>query len=176
MTRIKICGMRTLADIDCVNQEKPDYVGYIFVPGRRRCIQPEAAGELSAHLHADIQETGVFVDADPARICEIVSMGFLDAVQLHGQENEQDIQILRAMLDDNGYERIQIWKAFRIETADHIRRAKESSADVILLDCGSGGSGQAFDWTLLTSEGVPTRPWAVRSICCIHGALTSAPA
>ena len=151
--------MCTLTDINCVNLARPDYIGYIFVPGRWRCISPETAKELSINLLAGIKVAGVFVNEDPLQICRIASMGFLDAVQLHGQESMQDIQILRSMLKESGCGKVQIWKAFRIETADDIRMAKESIADMILLDCGSGGSGRAFDWTLLMREGIPSRPW-----------------
>jgi len=39
-------------------------------------------------------------------------------------------------------------KAFRIESGRDIDLAQASSADYVLLDSGSGGTGTAFDWNL----------------------------
>lgn len=32
MTRIKICGLRTPADIAAANESRPDYIGFILSP------------------------------------------------------------------------------------------------------------------------------------------------
>ena len=51
-----------------------------------------------------------------------------------------------------------IIKAFSVQTSEDVRRAEESSADCILLDHGSGGTGASFDWSLLTGL---TRPYVL---------------
>lgn len=38
MTRIKICGLRTPADIAAANESRPDYIGFILSPGYRPAI------------------------------------------------------------------------------------------------------------------------------------------
>ena len=43
MTRIKICGLRTPADIAAANESRPDYIGFILSPGYRRSITKEQA-------------------------------------------------------------------------------------------------------------------------------------
>ena len=53
-------------------------------------------------------------------------------VQLHGKENEKEIQSLRAHIVQ------PIIKAFCVKTMEDIRKAKRSSADYILLDSGAG--------------------------------------
>ena len=35
-TRIKICGLTRLEDIDAVNELKPEYVGFVFAKSRRQ--------------------------------------------------------------------------------------------------------------------------------------------
>ena len=43
MTKIKICGLRTPADIAAANESRPDYIGFILSPGYRRSITKEQA-------------------------------------------------------------------------------------------------------------------------------------
>ena len=63
MVKIKICGIRRLEDIRIVNMYKPDYIGFVFAPSKRR-VSHELAAELKASLDSDIVSVGVFVDAD----------------------------------------------------------------------------------------------------------------
>ena len=51
-------------------------------------------------------------------------------------------------------------QAFSVQTAEDLQRAAESSADYVLLDQGSGGTGKTFDWSL--AEAIERlSPWAV---------------
>ena len=44
MTQIKICGLTREADIDYVNEAKPDYIGFVLnFPKSRRNLTPERA-------------------------------------------------------------------------------------------------------------------------------------
>ena len=42
MTKVKICGLRTLADVRLVNQYLPDYVGFVFAKTRRFVADDQA--------------------------------------------------------------------------------------------------------------------------------------
>ena len=66
MTRIKICGLRTQADIAAANESRPDYIGFILSPGYRRSITKEQALALREQLDPGIVPVGVFVNATPA--------------------------------------------------------------------------------------------------------------
>ena len=59
-TRIKICGLTRLEDIDAVNELKPEYVGFVFAKSRRQ-ITKEHAVTLRRYLDPEIQAVGVFV-------------------------------------------------------------------------------------------------------------------
>lgn len=142
--KIKICGLRTPADVAAVNAALPEYAGFIFVPMRRRYIAPAQAAILCQQLDPRIRPVGVFVDARIEEILEVLTHCSLDMVQLHGAEDDDYIAMLRA-----AYRDLCIVKAFRVEDADDIRRAEASAADEILLDHGAGGTGERFDWTLL---------------------------
>ena len=149
MTKIKICGLTRPCDVAYVNEARPDFCGFVIgVPQSRRNVTPETARSLRKALDPAIHPVGVFVDAPPALIAALTRDGTLSAVQLHGQEDEAYIALLRTMID------VPIIQAFRIRTAEDVRRAVRSSADHILLDRG-GGTGKAFDWTLL--EGIGRR-------------------
>lgn len=150
--KIKICGLRTPADVAAVNAALPEYAGFIFVPMRRRYVAPAQAAILCQQLDPRIRPVGVFVDARVEEIVEALEHCPLDMVQLHGAEDNDYIAMLRAAyrscLAVESRE-LCIVKAFRVEDADDIRRAEASAADEILLDHGAGGTGERFDWTLL---------------------------
>lgn len=36
MTKIKICGLSRIADIEAVNEAKPDFIGFVFANSKRQ--------------------------------------------------------------------------------------------------------------------------------------------
>lgn len=142
MTRIKLCGLSRLCDIEAANELKPEYIGFVFAPKSKRHITSEKAEELKRLLAPEIIAVGVFVDETPNAIAELLNNGVIDMAQLHGKEGEVYLEELRALTDK------PIIKAFRIETAADISDAEHSSADYILLDSGAG-TGTVFDWKLI---------------------------
>ena len=136
-TRIKICGLTRLEDIDAVNELKPEYVGFVFAKSRRQ-ITKEHAVTLRRYLDPEIQAVGVFVNELPAILA-----------QLHGNESEEYIHSLRFRTGG------ELIKAFSIKTRGDVEKAKKSSADYILLDHGKGGTGESFDWSLIRNMDRP---------------------
>ena len=86
-TRIKICGLTRLEDIDAVNELKPEYVGFVFAKSRRQ-ITKEHAVTLRRYLDPEIQAVGVFVNELPAIVAGYLEEGVIDLAQLHGNESE----------------------------------------------------------------------------------------
>ena len=144
MVKIKICGLMRPEDIDMVNEVCPDIAGFILAYGRRRTVTPEQMRELTKQLQPQILSAAVFLDQDIRWIAELAAENLMDIIQLHGHEGNDDIRYLQA------WTRKTIIKAFRIDTAEDIRRAEDSEADLVLLDHGVGGTGQAWDWSLLS--------------------------
>ena len=142
--RIKICGLMRPQDIDMVNEVCPDIAGFILASGRRRTVTPEQMRELTGRLKPEIRSAAVFLDQDIRWIADLAAEGLMDIIQLHGHEGNEEIRYLRSRTDKT------VIKAFRIDTAENIRRAEDSEADLVLLDHGAGGTGQAWDWSLLT--------------------------
>ena len=98
--KIKICGLRTSADVEAVNAALPEYAGFIFVPMRRRYVAPAQAAILCQQLDPRIRPVGVFVDARVEEILEVLTHCPLDMVQLHGAEDNDYIAMLRAAYRD----------------------------------------------------------------------------
>ena len=146
MTKIKICGLKRPVDIAYVNEAKPDFAGFIInVPKSRRNVSPEKVRELTALLSPEILPVGVFVNAPMETILSLASDSTLKAVQLHGQESQSYLEELKKQLS------IPLIRAFSIRSAEDLIKAEKSPADFVLLDNGAGGTGEAFDWSLLSS-------------------------
>ena len=149
MTKIKICGLCRDCDIAYVNAARPDYIGFVLhFPKSHRNVTSETAARLRRQLSAGIRAVGVFVDQPVETVAADVQKVGLDAVQLHGQEDDAYIAALRRRTAT------PIWQAFRVRTQDDLDKAKRSPADAVLLDSGQG-SGEVFDWTLLQSFDKP---------------------
>lgn len=148
MTKIKLCGLKRPCDIDYANELFPEYIGFVFAKKSKRYISPERAKELRKGLHPEITPVGVFVDEEIGRIADLVDGRIIDAVQLHGKEDEAYINALRKRVN------CRIIKAFRVEKKADIEKANRSPADYVLLDSG-GGSGETFDWSLIKEMNRP---------------------
>ena len=62
MTKIKLCGLSRLCDIEAANELKPDYIGFVFASKSSRYVTHEKAAELISRLSPEIQTVGVFVN------------------------------------------------------------------------------------------------------------------
>lgn len=152
MMQVKICGLSRLVDIDIVNEERPDYCGFIInYPKSKRSLSPEDLSPLLARLGSHISPVGVFVDQPLDLVAGILNRTKIAVAQLHGKEDNEYIARLRLKTSK------PIWQAIEVTGIEDIDRAVNSQADLVLLDAGKG-AGLAFDWTLL--EGFP-RPFAL---------------
>lgn len=132
MTKIKLCGLTRPEDIRAANAFMPDYVGFVFARGSRRCVTPERAAELKALLIPSITAVGVFVNERPERVAELMRGDVIDAAQLHGDEDDEYVARLKRLSGG------EVIRAFRVRSAADAARAERSVADRILLDAGAG--------------------------------------
>ena len=142
MTRVKMCGMTSEGDVINANELKPDYIGFVFAKNSRRFVTPQRALELKKLLDNDIKAVGVFVDENIETVSALIMDGIIDIAQLHGNEDDDYITLLRERTGK------PVIKAFRIRSEQDVLRAEKSKADMILLDAGAG-DGKTFDWSLL---------------------------
>lgn len=149
MAKIKICGLIQIDDIMAVNQYQPDYIGFVFAKKSRRYVTVQQATKLRQQLSAAITVVGVFVNEPKEQVAELLNKNIIHIAQLHGNETEQEICWIRHQTGK------PVIKAVSINTTDDAARWQESSADYLLFDNGAGGTGTAFDWSLLTEYHKP---------------------
>ena len=120
MTKIKLCGLTRLCDIEAVNALKPEYIGFVFAPGSKRYIDAKAAAGLKKMLHAEIQAVGVFVNEPVEFVAGLLRSGVIDMAQLHGGESETIHCKTEKTERPTGYQGFS-----RCERAGSCRRAKQ---------------------------------------------------
>ncbi len=136
MTKVKICGIRSIREIDICNKYEPDFIGFVFVKDRRRYISKENALRLKKYLNKSIMSVGVFLNNPIEEVIDIANSGAIDMVQLHGCEGENYIRDLRKRIN------IPVIKAYK----DFV------DCDYALFDNPKPGEGQIFDWNTIDSK------------------------
>ena len=160
--KVKMCGISKVETIPAIVDAKPDYMGLVFAPSKRQ-VTVEQAKILIEELHRGyakkygsdtehdkndtIKTVGVFVNETVDNLVTIANEANLDAVQLHGDEDETFIQSLKERTN------VEVWKAIQIRTAADTEKWIDSSAEMLLFDAyhkdERGGTGEVFDWSSL---------------------------
>ena len=153
--KVKMCGISKVETIPAIVDAKPDYMGLVFAPSKRQ-VTVEQAKILIEELHKQcinhydikvVKTVGVFVNETLDNLVRIADTANLDAVQLHGDEDEAFIQSLKERTN------VEVWKAIQIRTAADTEKWIDSSADMLLFDAyhkdERGGTGEVFDWSSL---------------------------
>ena len=141
MTKIKICGLTQVSDIEVVNEIKPEFAGFVFWPKSKRYITPDRAAVLKEKLDKDIKAVGVFLDEEVSAIAEIANAGIIDMIQLHGHEDNAFIKRLKELTDLPVIQAVILGDTESEKTQERINA---SAADYILVDSGAG-SGRLID-------------------------------
>ena len=166
--KVKMCGISKIETIPAVIEANPDYMGLVFAPSKRQ-VTVEQAKTLVEELHKQyanrynrdaeqysnqtlihqefIKTVGIFVNETLDNLVTIATEVNLDAVQLHGDEDEAFIQSLKERTN------VEVWKAVQIRSAADAEAWIDSSADMLLFDAyhkdERGGMGEVFDWSCL---------------------------
>lgn len=141
-TSLKICGVTRAGDADELVALGVDALGANFWPQSKRYL---AAGDAEWLLPfaGRILRVGVFVNATPQLPLQLWKDGYIDAIQLHGDETPADAQVYR----NAGAPYI---KAIGVKSIDNLKHADAFGANALLLDAHApsvyGGTGVAFDW------------------------------
>lgn len=143
--RIKICGLRDPETAQATAKLGVDAIGLVFYAPSPRAVDIETARRIVQCLPPFISTVGLFVDADPAYVFEVLATVPLDVLQFHGEESpEYCRQFNRPYL-----------KAVRVKPALDLLEyaARYVDARGILVDAyvpqAPGGTGETFDWSLL---------------------------
>lgn len=166
---IKICGVTQPYQGLAIAQLGASALGFMCVPQSPRYISPTQIRAIvdqlfTAGVSESVERIGVFVDAALEEIRQIVQLGNLSGVQLHGSESIEFCQRLRAALPQ-----ITLIKAFRVRDSATLERALayQNEVHALLLDAYHpnathpgmyGGTGHTLDWTTL-QQFRPTCAW-----------------
>lgn len=85
-TRVKICGMTRIEDVDAAVHYGVDALGFVFVPASKRNLAPEAAQALFDRVPPFVQSVALFLDADESLVETVISKLSPDLLQFHGRE------------------------------------------------------------------------------------------
>ncbi len=154
VSTVKICGVRRLEDALVVAEAGADYLGMVFVPGRRRRIEPRAARVITDRLHAmgpgAPQSVGLFGDQPVEEVFDTISAAGLDWVQLCGDELPEYCRQVQ--------ERAGVIKVLHVADDAEIDGIVElidiyaAAGCTITLDSQvaglHGGTGQSFEWSI----------------------------
>jgi phosphoribosylanthranilate isomerase len=133
MIRVKLCGVRTVADALMCANEGADEIGVVFAEGSRRRVDLETARRIRDALPAPVPLVGVFRDASLDEVLRTAREVGLQAAQLHGAWPSAAAGVpLYAALQVTGPEALQ----------------PRPGAARVLLDGPAGGSGRTFAWSL----------------------------
>lgn len=141
--RVKVCGITDPADLAVAADAGASHAGLIMVPGTPRAVTFGEAEAIAAEAGAS-RIVGVFRDERAMNVARVADALRLHAVQLHGQEDEEYIKLLRRHLPAG----CEIWAASAVGRAV---AAPRPGADRTLFDSSlagrTGGTGRRFDWT-----------------------------
>jgi phosphoribosylanthranilate isomerase len=160
-TRIKICGLTRAEDVAAVAAAGADAAGFVFYDKSPRYVTPQRAAELTAGLPPFITATGLFVNATPEQVAEVVNTARIGLLQFHGDESAEQCAEA-AELANRPFLRV-----FRVkpdtrpdDLLEYEAQCRASSRlfSGLLLDTwvdAYGGAGKVFDWSLVPKELAP---------------------
>ena len=144
MTKVKICGFTEPNNARDAALAGVDAIGLVFYDKSPRNVDIHSAQKIIEALPPFINRVGLFVNANPSFIDEILCEVPLDTLQFHGDES---------VLDCAQYQ-MPFIKSLRVKPDTNVKEIAEnfSSASALLLDSFStssyGGTGESFDWSL----------------------------
>jgi phosphoribosylanthranilate isomerase len=144
-TRVKICGITSVADGLAAARHGADAIGLIFYPPSPRLVTLERAREIAASLPAFVARVAVFVNPAADDVEAVIRACRPDLLQFHGEETAAfcrafGLPYLRALRVRPGVDLLESLSPF-------------GDAAGWLLDAYRqelyGGTGEVFDWDLV---------------------------
>lgn len=152
MTRIKFCGLTRREDVQLAASLGVDAIGFVMTRRSKRFVEPAAAARLRDAVPPYITTVALVMDDEPAYIEEMLRVLHPDMLQFHGNETDEACAAYG----------VPYTKAIAMGEGDAAlaRLHQFPRAAGLLLDGHGlgeqGGSGQAFDWSLMPQD--PAQP------------------
>ncbi len=147
---IKVCGITEMKQLQQLDGLDIDFAGLIFYKESPRFIGDKISGKELKKADFDLKKVGVFVNPEMIDVLDAIDEYGLEVVQLHGDESPEICEDLSS--------EVEVIKAFRVsgnEDIDKMVSPYDAVCDYYLFDTGGlkesfGGTGQQFDWNILT--------------------------
>ncbi|GAA3849168.1 phosphoribosylanthranilate isomerase [Saccharothrix violaceirubra] len=154
---VKLCGLRTEADVATAVDAGADAVGFVFSRSPRQ-VDPDTARRLAAAVPAHVLTVGVFRETPTDEVRRLTVESDIRAVQLHGDYPRSAFENL-ASLD------VPLVRAVTLTPETDVRVGAFGER-MLLLDSPEAGSGHRWDLSSLTTR--PAGDWL------LAGGLTAA--
>jgi len=149
-TRIKMCGLTRIKDVEFGFSLGLDALGFIFYEKSPRNVLPDFVKEIVEKIPPFVDCVGVFVDREMEEVEEIIEYCGLSHAQLHGKEDHKYCERVERFASP-----CHVIKAFRV--SDSSRTSDFTPYDEVvhgyLLDTykkgNAGGTGEIFDWNII---------------------------
>jgi len=157
MTKLKICGLKDYDSANIAIESGADFLGFVFVPGARRCLEINHAKKIIEKLkikHTDKLPNlvGLFANQTIGRVNKIVNNLNLDLAQLCGDENHEYVKAI----DIPTIKQVKVVEYNQLDIS--IAKVREqvesilSYGSMIVLDkyesSSYGGTGKKFNWDI----------------------------
>lgn len=144
---VKICGLGSRQAAAAATAAGADALGFVFVPGVRRAVDPDAVAAWLTSLAPGPARVGVFADAPPEQVAAVADRLGLDMVQLAGEETPAYVAALGRRTP------VRLGKVIRLRTEADLRRiGGYDGVWAFTLDAyvagQIGGTGHTLDWEL----------------------------
>ena len=154
--QVKICGVRTLEDARVATEAGADFIGLVFVPGRRRRLEiPDAASIVYGtrqYSPSAPKFVGLFADQPLAEVNETIAACALDAAQLCGAESveycrQTEAQVIKVLHVPDNASGDAAAAEFAVRMDSYASTGNMVTLDR-LVEGLQGGTGQSFDWSI----------------------------
>lgn len=144
-TRVKICGITSVADGLAAARHGADAIGLVFYPPSPRVVALEGARAIAESVPPFVARVAVFVNPAAREVEAVIRACRPDLLQFHGEETAEFCR---------GFG-VPYLRALRVRRGVDLLESLSPYADAAgwLLDAYRqelyGGTGEAFDWDLI---------------------------
>lgn len=144
MVFVKICGLREAEHVEVALAGGADAIGLVLTPSPR-FITAAAARELVTVVAGRALTVGVFRGESVDEVERLATESGVAAVQLHGDYSRDDVARLATL-------GVKVIRAVPFTDSDDAL-----GAELLLVDAPRAGSGEEWDYSVMTERTIPGR-------------------
>jgi phosphoribosylanthranilate isomerase len=149
--KIKVCGLKSVKEVEFASKAGADYVGFVFYNPSPRGISYNLGKSLCQATPKGVSRVALVINPDEAMLESLKAIDF-DFLQLHGSETVERVKEVKEVLQ------LPVIKSVGVGVKSDLRVVDlySSVADQILIDAKApvnsslpGGNGICFNWDIL---------------------------